>query len=239
MKYAEYFLNMANKFHNEKSFQSSIPFAILAFEESSKANHLDKNWLIGIGISFDEWKHILNHDYKLTDAEKRIKENLKDKTELSLQIDGEMIKSLGLEAIIDRKSAIQLKEIQIEINSRLSSVKERCFYSNWNKRKTRWDSFDDIPKEEQKTLSLFIIHIAEHKYLLAKFAMEVHENPFREITYEEESSTIKSEKYFDACKKHYQNMKTLTEMKEWERKTDISAKELTAGRTVLNKYFSN
>ena len=132
---AEYFLKMARKLHDDNEFQLSIPCAILAFEESSKTDHLDDKKQEGLGLSDEEWDKICKHEYKLTDAEKRTKEVLENESNFFVSIQGSMMEGIGLSGIHDKDTAVMIKKKQIEIYSRFSTIKERCFYVDWNKHK--------------------------------------------------------------------------------------------------------
>lgn len=238
MKYAESFLNTSKKLHDDGEYQISIPYAILAFEESSKADHLDKNRLDGLGISNEEWRLICNHEYKLTDAEKQSKENLENQTDADIEFQGSIMDEIGLQGIHDRKTAIQIKEKQIEIYSRFSIVKERCFYANWNKRKNKWESLNDLTTEEKKSLSLFILHFAESKYLLAKFRMESHEIAIGKSFDNAISSKQLNETFQEKIKRH-RGLKSVREMNDFVKKMEESSDELLKGNNVFDKYFSN
>lgn len=239
MRYAEYFLNMAKKLHGDNEFQLSLPCAILAFEESSKADHLDENRQEGFGISYEEWKSIRDHEYKLTEAEKQTKRILETKSDAFVAMQGSILKGIGLSGIYDRKTAIMVKQKQIEIYSRFSTIKERCFYSNWNKHKKKWESLNDMKQDEKKLLSLYILNLAEHKYLLTKFGIEAHENPFKKPTNEDISSLKKMEEFNQARIQHHQKMKSVQEMQDFDKKTEESLEELQKGLIILNRYFSN
>ncbi|MDE2588065.1 MAG: AbiV family abortive infection protein [Patescibacteria group bacterium] len=239
MQYAEYFLNMSKKLHDNNEFQISIPYAILAFEESSKAHHLDDNRFEGLGISDEEWKSIRNHEYKLTDAEKQTKKELENQTDAFVNWQGSVMEGLGLNGIHDRKIAIMVKQKQIEIYSRFSTIKERCFYANWNKRKNNWESLNGMTDDEKRLLSMYILNLAEHKYLLAKFAIEAHENPFRKPPKGIEFSYKETSKYLQEKLEHHKALKSVQEMRDFDKKTESILNEASKGLDVLNKYFSN
>jgi hypothetical protein len=81
--------------------------------------------------------------------------------------------------------------------------------------------------------------LAEHKYLLTKFGMESHENPFRKPTNEESLFLNKGQEYMKAKMEHHQKLKTVQEMQEFDQRTDRLIEEVQKGHKVLNKYFSN
>lgn len=236
---AAYFLKMATQLHDDDKFQLSIPCAILAFEESSKADHLDKNKTNGIGISEEEWDHICKHEYKLTESEKQTKKTLDEKSDHDVSFMGAMMQGIGLSGIHDKDTAILIKKKQIETYSRFSIIKERCFYIDWNKHNNKWKSFADLSNDEKKSLSRLIMTLARHKYLLTKFGVEAHENPFRKPTREERLFLNKSKEYLKAKAEHHSNLITVKEMQQFDKETDTLIGELEKGHKVLNKYFSN
>ncbi|MGI0060494.1 MAG: AbiV family abortive infection protein, partial [Nitrosotalea sp.] len=195
---AEYFLKMATQLHAKEEFQLSIPCAILAFEESSKADHLDKNKADGMGISEEEWEQICGHKYKLTESEKQTKKSLDEKSNADVSLMGAIMQEIGLNGITDKETAIMIKKKQIEIYSRFSIIKERCFYTDWDERHDKWKIFTVMSIAERQSLSRLMMTFAKHKYLLTKFGVESHENPFRKPTREEETFLNKAKEYMRA-----------------------------------------
>ena len=239
--YAEYFLKMSKKLDNEKEFQLSIPCAILAFEEASKAEHFYKKIKDKEEIDENEWKDIRKHDFKLTDTEKQAKQKIETNHELAILVQSAILQGVGLKSTVpDKETAIAFKKKQIETYSKFSKIKERCFYADWNSFKKGWSNFQKIPMHEKKAFSTYIIGIVEHKLLLTKLSLEVLENPFREITDEEVFSPEKSKEYLKAKLEHHEKFESIKEMKEYENKIDqMDEAEFILGEKVLRKYFSN
>ena len=67
-------LNASGELFNNKKYSSSIPLAILSYEESAKASWLLKTLEGDTGITKEDWKSLVSHDFKLVQLEK---ENLK------------------------------------------------------------------------------------------------------------------------------------------------------------------
>lgn len=238
--HAEYFLKMAKDLHEMEDYQLSIPLSVLVFEESSKTYQFDTSRKEGKNISSEEWKDLRDHNFKLTHTDKQVKKNLESESELETQARRLILQSVGLKDVVsDRDQAIKIKEKSIEIQARFSKVKEICFYTNWNKNKNKWDDFNKIPKSSQKSISLFMIYLAEHKFLLANLCVDVLENSFRNIDDEELWDKEKSSKYLADRIEHHKNLKSVQMMMDFEETYDKKMTDLEKGHVMFNKYFSN
>ncbi len=216
-EHSEYFLKQSQKLHNDKEFQAAIPFAILAFEEASKVDHLLDYIKEKKDIEKDDWKELRDHKFKLIKNEKDIKEDLEDLSDLDFNAQSLIMGSVGLKRIPSRDVAIEIKRCQIETNAKFSKIKEMCFYANWNSSKNKWDDFKKIPLNEQEALSLFSIFSSKQKLLLTKLQIEYIENPFTKSlsTTREECSQHKIDKI-----NHSKSLKTTKEMKEFEKECE-------------------
>jgi hypothetical protein len=96
-----------------------------------------------------------------------------------------------------------------------------------------------MTNDEKKSLSLYVLMLAEQKHLLAKFSIEAHENPFRKPPDGIEFSLEESSKYLQEKIEHHKKLKSVQEMKDLEKRVEGSLKELSYGVDVFNKYFSN
>ena len=239
--HAEYFLKMSDKLYHENEFQAAIPFAILAFEEASKINHLLDFIQDNKNIERDEWKELRNHYFKLTHSEKEIKNNLESQSDYDIFVQNLMMRDRGLYDVVQTKAdAILVKQKAIEVQSKFSKIKEICFYANWNEKKNEWDQFQKIPTDEKKLLNLFIFHLVEHKLLLAKLSLEYMENPFTKPI-PKSLSTRMINQYLSEKTKHDQNLQATKDMIEFEKKyaTNDGVKNIQLGYAVFCKYFSN
>jgi len=238
--HAEYFLKMAKDLHEMEDYQLSIPLSVLVFEESSKTYQLDASRKTGKSIFSEEWQDLRDHNFKLTHSDKVVKKNLETESELETQIRRQILHSAGLKDVVpDRASAILVKEKSIEIQARFPKVKEICFYANWNKNKNKWDDFNKIPKPSQKLISLFMIYLAERKFLLANLCVDLLENSFRSIDDEEFWDKEKRSKYLADKIEHHKNLKSVQMMTDFEEIYDKKITDLQKGYIMFNKYFSN
>ena len=157
-EHSEYFLKQSQKLHKEKEFQAAIPFAILAFEEASKVDHLIDYIKEKKDIEKDDWKELRYHKFKLTKNEKDSKEDLEDQSDLDFYAQSLILKSTGLKGIPSRDVAIEIKEKQIETNAKFSKIKEMCFYANWNSGKNEWAALN------QSAYVYELIHTHDYSY---------------------------------------------------------------------------
>jgi len=238
--HAEYFLKMAKDMHEMEDYQLSIPLSVLVFEESSKTYQLDTSRKEGKIISSEEWKDLRDHDFKLTHTDKEVKKDLESESELQTQARRLILQSAGLKDVVTgRDQAIKIKEKSIEVQARFSKVKEICFYANWNKNKNKWDDLNKIPKSSLKLISLFMMYLAEHEFLLANLCVDVLENSFRSIDDEELWDKEKSSKYLAARIEHHKNLKSVQMMRDFEETHEKKMTDLQKGHVMFNKYFSN
>lgn len=239
-EHAEYFLKMSTKLHADNEFQAAIPFAILSFEESSKLNHLLNFLKKNHDISRSEWEDLRDHKFKSTDTEKKVKKELEDQSTLDIHIQNLIMHSVGLKNVAKTKDdAIFLKQKEIEVQSKFPKIKEICFYANWNEKKNEWDGFQNISTIEKKALSAFILHLAEHKWLLAKLALESLEKPYSSFPPDALFSGAKFTKYLTEKIKHSKNLDATKEMQKFESKANENVKEYQLGYKIFCKYFSN
>ena len=239
-KKVEYFLKMLKDLHDMGDYELALPLAVLVFEESSKISdfyHIRKDKR---DITIGELKNLHKHNFKLTGREKREKERITNESDLDLYVQGSILESLGLKSVTNNKDeAITVKEKSIEIQARLSKIKEICFYTNWNHRKKDWDDFDKIPISDKKSLSLFITYLAEQNYLIANLCVDTMNNPFRDISNEELWDEKKTNEFLISKITHGKNMDSIKKMKEFEQNIDSMSTEIQKGLKLFNKYFSN
>ena len=237
--HSEYFLKQSEKLHNDKEFQAAIPFAILAFEEASKVDHLLDYIKEKKDIEKDDWKELRYHEFKLTKNEQDIKEDLESQSDLEFSAQALFLQSVGLNTIPSRDDAIEGKEKEIAANAKFSKIKEMCFYANWNSSKNEWDDFKKIPLNEREALSFFLIWSSKRKLLLAKLGIEYHlENPFTKPI---PKGMDGLSQYLIDKSNHSKNLKTTQEMKRYDKEygDEKSIEILQLGYQTLCKYFPN
>lgn len=237
---AEKHLKESKQHYNNAEYRSAIPSSVFSFEESSKLNHLLDYLQKGSDVTRGNWEELRTHTFKLTDAEKKIKNNVEKSSDLDQHIAYTYLRDVGLTLVPNSKDAnLFVLQKTIEAQSKLSKLKEICLYANWNKRKDNWDNFDNIPISEQKPLSLFVLHLAEHKFLLSLLSLEYFENPFPKPSSDILRSPFASIKYLEEKLIHSQNMLVTQKMKIHEQESISNIEKLQLGHNILNKYFSN
>lgn len=145
-----------------KSYSSSIPLSILAFEEFSKMLILNSSLKLKKGLPISIWEGLSkggSHDIKLTlyiEARKKILEidipkNLDD-------VYSKFSKQIGLADKVGgdevERETILLQKLFLKLNS----IKKKCFYLDYDKTNEQWDYFDGTYKIEFKeALAKFLL----------------------------------------------------------------------------------
>ena len=237
---AERFYNESFQHYKNAEYQSAIPSAIFGIEESSKFEHLLKHLQNGDNITYENWKNLKNHEFKLVNMNKKIKKEIENSSNLDQKYNSVFLQNVGLDLVAKSKTEnIIVNQKTIEVLSKLPKLKEFCLYTNWNNHKNDWDKFNNISLSDQKALSLFVLNLLEHKLLLALSFLEYFEKPFPEISSEILRTPSKLMNYYNKKIEHARNMTTTKKMKIYESKTIVNLKEILLGHDVLNKYFSN
>ena len=212
--YAQYLCSEASSLHYLKKYQISIPCAILSFEESSKMDSLIE--LLEVGVMKHEWEKLESHHIKTHKLENDIIKFLKNLPSNHEFFNGaEKFLNQGLNNIATTKDeALQLKTTMQSIQSKFSKIKECCFYSNWDKRHSKWIDFQDIPLDDQQLISYVVNFIATEKLLIT------------EHIWEEFNGKI------------HDGMSSTDKLQIFEH-THASFEELEKGKEIIYKYFSN
>lgn len=221
--YARYLLDQAKELHKIEKFQISIPLATLSFEESSKMDSLIE--FLDLDMLDYEWDNLHDHNVKTVKLEKNMRDFLKAIPENSSYFNEgfDKFSSIGLNNVVfDKQSAIKLKQKMQEMQSKFPKIREMCFYSDWNKRKSKWISFQDIPKTEQLLLGNLVNFVAEEKLLLTEYILDVFQNA------EFDSGNIKNP----------DSLKSIKKLQEFEKNTP-SVEHLLKYEKIINRHFSN
>ena len=237
---AEKHLKESKIHHRNAEYQSAIPSSVFSFEESSKFSHLLDYLQKGNDVTCGNWEELRKHKFKLTDAEKEIKNNVENSSKLDQHINSTYLRDVGLTLVPNSKEEnLFVLQKTIEAQSKLSKLKEICLYANWIEHKNDWNSFDDILISEQKALSLFVLNLTEHKFILSSLSLEYFENPFPKPSSDILRSPSASKNYLEEKIIHSQNMLITQKMKIHEQETISNIEEIQLGHEILNKYFSN
>ena len=237
---AEKHLKESKQHHENAEYQSAIPSSVFSFEESSKFDHLLDYLKKGSDVTRANWKELSEHKFKLTAMEKEIKNNVEKSSDLDQYRNSTYLRDEGLTLVPTSKDEnILALQIAIEVQSKLSKLKEICLYTNWNEHKKDWSKFENIPILEQKSLSLFVLNCTEHKFLLSLLSLEYFECSPSKLLSDILCDPLTARNYLKKELTHSQNTPVTQRMKIYEYETTTNAKELQLGYGILNKYFSN
>ncbi len=110
-----------------------------------------------------------------------------------------------------------------EIQSKFPKIRERCFYLDWNKRKSKWMDFQDISKTEQKLLGNLINFVTEEKLLVTDWILDIFQN-----TEYDNSGNVRNP----------DDLKSLKKLQEFETNS-MSIEHLVKCEKIINRHFSN
>jgi len=154
-------LNASGELFNNKKYPSSIPLAILSYEESAKASWLLKNLKEKRGITKEDWKSLVHHDFKLIQLEKDNLEMINSMSDAEMKIYLDFQRE-NVESIAEKskEDAISKRKDLLDILNKFEKIKENCFYSNWDQNEKKWKSFHMFPEEEQYAMNYSVLNFA-------------------------------------------------------------------------------
>lgn len=232
-------LNSSGELFNKRKYQQSIPLAILAYEESAKANWLLIHLEEKRGVTREDWKSLRDHKFKLTQLEKDILKRLDNMSDaemkIYLQFQQESAKEI---AETSKEDAIKKRNDLLDILDKFEKIKEICLYSNWDQNEKKWKSFHKFSEQEQYAMSYSILNLAENLLGRVIFMKDLYENPSKsagikdvvadvkknEIILLEDHKDIEQRKSFQTLKSHFEDTKK-------------NERLLANGLFVLRKYF--
>ncbi len=185
-------------------YSSATALAILAYEETSKANELRMKAKTGEGISIKDWKKMSSgrgsHEVKLTNMLKQKEERVSKYTPSQAEFLKNIDEFLGL-PYVDLTSQRSYISKMKKIFPKFNFVKQDCFYLDWDEENQKWSYFDSKFNENtKKAIAHSIILEVKHTTALQKFVIDLPKKPFVEYT-KEEWEKIRNLKSYDELKK--------------------------------------
>ncbi len=180
-------LNDAELLKKEGRYSSAVGLSILAFEEVAKANDLRLKVKKESGMTATEWRKIsfgrLAHEIKLSgmfeEREKRL-DKLTNVDENYLKI---VNAKLGLPGYPDFQTAQIETQFLKKIFPKLNSVKQDCFYLNWDEKGNAWTYFDKRFNEKiKKAVAEFLITTTKNIMISQKYTMEIPRKKFKDFS---------------------------------------------------------
>lgn len=180
-------LNDAELLKKAGRYSSAVGLSILAFEEIAKANDLQTKVNKKSGMTEGEWKKIsfgrLAHDIKLSgmfeEREKRLDRLTK--------ADENYMKFVNAKLGLPGHPDLQTTKIETlflkKIFPKLNSVKQDCFYLNWDRKGNTWTYFDKRFNEKiKKAIAEFLITTTKNIMIAQKYTMEIPRKKFIDYT---------------------------------------------------------
>lgn len=183
-------LNDAELLLKHGRYPASVSCTILAYEEAAKADYLRKKAQKNEGITKTEWNDLTAspgvHTRKLTSLTKRRSERIQrfqDK-------DGELFRILNQAFGFPSGGNIRnAKHVFSELNRvfpKLNSMKQDCFYLEWNATGDNWSYFDKRFNEKtKKAIAESLIMESRRELLGQKYLLNVPIKKFVDMTKEE------------------------------------------------------
>ena len=186
-------------------YSSSVSLAILAYEEVSKAHDFRLKAKEGKGLTQAEWAKIsfgrYAHDTKLSGIVEARQKRLERFSQGEADFLNMVTHKFGFTGYADLHTARSENLLLQKIFPKLNSVKQDCFYLNWDEKGNVWAYFDRRFKEKtKKSIAKFLITTTESAMLSSKFTMDLPTKPFLQYT-DEEWDKIQKLKSCDDLKK--------------------------------------
>jgi len=180
LDYAQTFYDQSNELYEQKKFQASIPIATISMEESLKGTEFTINFRHSEPMTREGWEKLKNHKHKLTHVKDFAIRVMEDATtEEEEKTKEELRKSGMIVPDISGKDLAKLVKKRNFLHSHFQTLRELCFYSNWNDVEQSWNVFSDLSDEKQQSLAFFVLKEAEHSLDFLKLSIEKIVNNLR------------------------------------------------------------
>lgn len=180
LDYAQIFYDQSNELYEQKKFQASIPISTISMEESLKGTEFTINFRHSEHMTREGWEKLKNHKHKLThvkDFSINVMESAtaeeEEKTKEELRKSGIIVPD------ISGKDLTKIVKKQNFLHSHFQTLRELCFYSNWNSVEHSWNLFSDLSVEKQQSLAFFVLREAENSLDFLKLSIEKIVNNLR------------------------------------------------------------
>ncbi len=185
-------------------YSSSVSLAILAYEEVSKANDLRLKIKDGKGLTQPQWAKMsfgrIAHDLKLSSMLEKREERLNRLNEGHANFLNFVNDKLGLPSSDLSETKTQTLMLK-HIFPKLNSVKQDCFYLNWDEKGKDWTYFDrKFNEKAKKAIAKFLITFTESTMVSQKFIIDIPTKPFVQYS-DEEWEKVQNLKSCDDLKK--------------------------------------
>ena len=177
---SEKFLKTTKLLFMNQNYQLSIPIATISIEETMKGVEILTKSEHNQTISKDEWEALKNHKHKLTHVlnnalsatNELTDETFKKAKQQAAKIDNQ----IGDFSIED---TIKILQNQANVFSYFKELREGCFFTDWDKQRRRWISFDELSKQMQEALAFFVYVSAQDALNVFKIGIERYVNRYR------------------------------------------------------------
>ena len=171
-------------------YSSSVSLAILAYEEVSKAKDLRLKAKEDKGLTQAEWAKIsfgrYAHDTKLSSIVDARQKRLERFSQGQVDFLNMVTKKMGFTGYADLPTIRNENMLLQKIFPKLNSIKQDCFYLNWDEKGKVWTYFDRRFNEKtKKSIAKFLITTAEISMLSSKFTRDIPTKPIVQYTVEE------------------------------------------------------
>ena len=178
---SETFFKTSKSLFTNGDYQSSIPIATIAIEESMKGLELLTKFRRNQIVTVEDWNDLKNHKHKLTHVIEESMKDLKNATNEDIKkAKKEVAKTnqLGYGGSVD--DALKNLQNKSGIYSHFQRLREGCFYSDWDKLREKWIVFDELSKDMQEALAFFVCAEAQITLNLLRSGIERYVNKLRE-----------------------------------------------------------
>jgi len=220
-------LNDAELLLKHGRYPASVSCAILAYEEEAKADYLRKKAQKNEGITKTEWNDLTAspgmHTRKLTSLTKRRSERIQRFQDKDNELFGFLNQALlGLPGGGNVSNA---KRVFSELNRvfpKLNSMKQDCFYLEWDSGNGNWSYFDKrFDEKTKKAIAESLIMESRRELLNQKYLLNVPIKKFVDMT-KEDFLKLKEQKATKEYGKFLQNIHN----PEMAKKTRIAFKAI-------------
>ncbi len=178
---SETFLKTSKSLFASGDYQTSIPIATIAIEESMKGLELLKKFRHNQVVTVEDWNDLKNHKHKLTHGMEEAMEDLRNATEDDIKkAKEEVVKTSQFDWGGSIDDVLKNLQSKVSIYSHFQELREGCFYSDWDKLREKWIVFDELSKDMQEALAFFVFIETQTTLNLLKVAIERYVNKLRE-----------------------------------------------------------
>ena len=201
-------------------YSSSVSLSILAYEEVSKANDLRLKINDGKGLTLPEWAKMsfgrIAHDLKLSSIVEAREKRLERLNQGQADFLNQVSNKIGLPGYVDFQETKNQTMLLKDIFPKLNSVKQDCFYLNWDEKGKDWTYFDrKFNEKTKKAIAKFLITTTEGIMVSQKFTMDIPTKPFVQYS-DEEWEKVQKLKSCDDLKKNikYKNSREFNKISD-------------------------